>query len=74
MALNSRIFTVSLFDNSDEELLSRAVRRVVVHSDTLKALKLATGDLVAVVNYNRSLDSSSPVRRVFLFRETLEVK
>ncbi|KAL0063124.1 AAA+-type ATPase [Marasmius tenuissimus] len=46
-SISSRKFTAGLHSESNEES-SRAVRRVLINSDTLKVSKLTTGDVVAV--------------------------
>ena len=59
--LSSKTFKLSLFEQ-DPDAPRRAVRRVVINADVLKASKLSTGDLVAVTG-------SENVRLQFRFIE-----
>lgn len=47
-SISSKTFTVESDDTSEES--SRAARRVIFHADVLKAAKICTGDIVALVN------------------------
>lgn len=62
MSISARSFTVHLADT--EETLSRASRRIFIHTDILKVTKLVAGDVLALASAQESEGYKASLYRI----------